>query len=366
MRLIRFPGKVIIGSGVLKDFYHHAACFGKRFVFIGGKRALTASKEILSKGAAQSGCSAEFAEVGHVSSESEMNRVAALESVRNADALCALGGGSCMDISRSVAFELGKTIIMVPTTASSDASATHVSLVYAEDGNSIIRVNEHEKCPDMILIDSRLIAEAPPRLLASGMGDAMATWYEGIACLKHPEAGRIITRAALKLAEGCREILEESAAAAYASVCRHVVTPQLEDVIEANCILSSIGGLNTGCAGAHGLGDWLVTVPGGHDYMHGERVFVGLVVQLVLEKYPMAEIRKILCFGRSVGLPLAIGDLFGTEAVEEIARKAGAELQGDHFMRNLTCDLSPDALTGAIVLAQELSRETLCIPHTRS
>lgn len=355
MKQIMFPGKLVIGSDLLQTFYSHASCFGKRFVFIGGKRALAASEDVLKKSAGLSGCTASFVPTGNISSRSEMDRIAGLREVKESEVICAIGGGNCMDIARSIAFELGKYIIMIPTTASSDAAATFVSLVYAEDGSRILGVNTHHKCPDMIFLDTKVIAEAPPRLLASGMGDAMATWYEGAACSRHPEAGRQITRTAMGLAALCRKVLEESGEAAYQAVCAGVVTPQLEEVVEANCLLSSVGGLNTGCAGAHGIGDWLVTLPGGHDYMHGERVFVGLIVQMILEKYPLAEIIKVMRFGKTVGLPLCFGDLFGKERVQELAERAGSELQDDHFMKNLTCDYSPAFLSGAVVFAQSLA-----------
>ena len=35
--------------------------------------------------------------------------------------------------------------------------------------------------PDLVLVDSNIIAEAPVRFLASGMGDALATYFEAQA-----------------------------------------------------------------------------------------------------------------------------------------------------------------------------------------
>ena len=34
--------------------------------------------------------------------------------------------------------------------------------------------------PNIVLMDTEIIAKAPARLLASGMGDALATYFEGM------------------------------------------------------------------------------------------------------------------------------------------------------------------------------------------
>ena len=51
--------------------------------------------------------------------------------------------------------------------------------------------------------------------------------------------------------------------------------------------------------------------------MHGERVMVGLVIQLILEGYPEEEIRRVISFGQAVGLPVSVADLFD-RPVEEV------------------------------------------------
>ncbi len=36
--------------------------------------------------------------------------------------------------------------------------------------------------PNLVLVDTDIIANAPARLLVSGMGDALATYFEAKAC----------------------------------------------------------------------------------------------------------------------------------------------------------------------------------------
>ncbi len=260
-----------------------------------------------------------------------------------------------MDLVRYVAFNLNKNLLMMPTSASSDAPCTQISLTYSEDGSSIISEFFHYRCPDAVIVDSEVIADAPERLLASGMGDAMATWYEGITCYRNEKAGAGITETAIILSEGATNIVKKYGIKAYEDVKKGEVTKELEAVIEANCFLSSMGGVNTGCAAAHGFGDWLVTVHKGHDFMHGERVFVGIVLQMILEGYPEQEIKDMISFGKTVNLPVCAADVTD-EDINELAKRASKELQNDHFMINLNCDYSEPVLEKAILRACELAK----------
>ncbi len=343
-----------MGSDIFQDFLSYASCYGKKFVFIGGKRSLGAARGELEKSfAGDDLCSCSFAECGRIATIAEIDRVSALTEVAEAEVVCAVGGGSCMDVARTIANRSGRPLLMLPTTVASDAPCSCVSVFYDEAGTSVVGDEVFYKCPDMVMVDSKVIANAPKRQIASGMADALATYYEGITCRNHPN-GTGITETAMMIAGLCRDIVLRDGFAAYQSVENHIVTPQLENVIEANCFLSGVGGANTGCAAAHGMGDYLCKIPGGHDFMHGERVFVGLVVQMILEQYPVEEIRTILRFGKRMGLPASLADL-GVKDIEKTACSLAEGLQGDHFMANLCCDYSVNKLAGSILYAQCLA-----------
>lgn len=357
MKRLFFPGTFCVGNDILQEFTKYVGCYGKKFVFIGGKTALSASQELLIKSFEGTEYSFDFVQSGKHSCKSEITRIQNLEVVQDSDVICAVGGGACMDISRTIANTIGKALVMIPTTASSDAPCTFVSLCYSEDGSEIIGDTIYSKCPDMVLVDSKIIANAPAKLIAAGMGDAFATFYEGTTNYAGPK-GTGITETAMAMCRLCKEIIISDGLAAYHAVENHVVTPQLENVIEANCFLSGIGGLNSGCSGAHGIGDYLCKLPEGHNFLHGERVYIGLMVQLILEQYPIEEIIDRMKFGRTVGLPICIGDM-GVKDIKETAESLAKGLQGDHFMANLCCDYSENILAGAICCAQYLA-ESIC------
>lgn len=355
MKKLSFTGNFLLGSHILDDFANLTSCYGSKYVFIGGKRSTAAIKDQIINSFSGSECTYEFIECGKLATFSEIDRVMALESVQNADIVVGVGGGSAMDVARTAGNRLGKALVMIPTTIAADAPCSAVSVFYSEDGSSVVGDQVFHKCPDMVIVDSNIIAEAPARHIAAGMGDGLATWYEGMTNYNSPKRNDI-TETGIMLGELARKLILKYGYDAYQSVSIKAVTPALEKIIEANCFLSGTGGANTGCAAAHGIGDFLAGVQKCHEYMHGERVYVGLMVQMILEDYPKEEILDFMRFGRKVGLPLCLADL-GVENIPETAIQMAKDLQTDHFMVNLNCDYSVDVLAGAFQLAQKYAEE---------
>lgn len=353
MRKLRFPGCFKLGSNILEEFEAQANCFGRKFVFVGGKRAIASAKEKLEKSFEGTQSTYEFVECGKIATPAEIDRVAAIPCVQEADVLCGVGGGSAMDVVRTVGNRNGQNLVMIPTTIASDAPCSSVSVFYSEDGTSVVGDQLFHKSPELVIVDSDIIATAPTRHIAAGMGDGLATYYEAMTNKLNPH-GTEIAKTGMLLAGLARKIILEDGLDAYEAVKTHVVTPALENVIEANCFLSGVGGANTGCAEAHGIGDFLGQIPGGHEFMHGERVYVGLMVQLILEQYPKEELVSFMKFGRKVGLPVCLGDLCVMD-VKATAKELAEGLVDDHFMVNLCCDHSISRVTGAFVQAQNVA-----------
>ena len=353
MKSLRFPGAFLLGNDILKNFNSYAFNYGQKFVFIGGKRSLGAVRDVLEECFDGNDASCSFVETGRIATVAEVERVEKLREVKEADVVCAVGGGNSMDIARTCANRGKKALIMIPTTVASDAPCSNVSVFYNENGTSVVGDCIFHKCPDLVVVDSKVIANTPVRHIVSGMGDALATFYEATTCRNNPN-GIGITNTAMMLAHLARELVLRDGIAARQSVESHIVTPQLENVIEANCFLSGVGGANTGNSGAHGIGDYLGKLPMGHDFMHGERVYVGLMTQMIMEQYPEKEIIEMMRFGRKVGLPLSLADMHVCD-VRETAYAVAEALQGDHFIVNLCCDTSVDIMAGAIIQASTMA-----------
>jgi glycerol dehydrogenase len=54
-------------------------------------------------------------------------------------------------------------------------------VIYTEDG-AFSRYQFFQRNPDLVLVDTTIIAKAPMRFLIAGIGDALSTWFEADAC----------------------------------------------------------------------------------------------------------------------------------------------------------------------------------------
>ncbi|RTL84342.1 MAG: glycerol dehydrogenase [Hyphomicrobiales bacterium] len=270
-----------------------------------------------------------------------------------------VGGGKALDTARAVASELDLAVACCPTSASSDAPCSALSVVYSEEG-------VFEKClfykrnPDLVLVDSSVIARAPVRLLISGMGDALATYFEAdssIRAHKKNVVGGLSTIAAAAISELCYKTLLKDGASAVAAAKAGAITPALERIIEANTLLSGLGFESGGLSVAHSVHNGLTAARETHDRLHGEKVAFGTLVQLVLEGRETSVIDEVMSFCLSVGLPLTLADLglatLPPELGRLIAERAVAAGESAH---NEPFEVTAVAVLDAIYAADEMGK----------
>ena len=197
----------------------------------------------------------------------------------------------------------------------------------------------------------------------SGMGDAMATYFEARACAASGAttcAGGTVGVAALGIARLCFDTLMAKGRQAKADVEAGKLTDAVEAVIEANTLLSGIGFESGGLAGAHAIHNGLTVLEECHHMQHGEKVNFGTLTQLVLEKLPEDELKPVLDWMIDVGLPVTLGQLGITDGSREhllpVAEAACAE--GD-TLHNMPFEVTPDSFVDAMIAADELGRKAL-------
>jgi glycerol dehydrogenase len=261
-------------------------------------------------------------------SEIERGKTAA-QSI-GARVIIGAGGGKVLDTARAVASDLALPVVNCPTIASSDAPCSALSVVYTDEG-VFEQYRIYRRNPDLVLVDTEVIAKSPARFLTAGMGDALATWFEAKACAASGAKnmrGGASTISALALAELCYKTLLADGAEALEALTAREATPALERLVEANTLLSGLGFESSGLAAAHAIHNGLTTAAGAHPYMHGEKVAFGVLAQLMLESRPEAVVNEVLAFSSSVGLPLTFADIGinnpTPDLLDQIARRSTA------------------------------------------
>ncbi len=322
MYRIQGPGAYLQGPDLINKIGGLVTPLGEKFFVVAGGTAITRYKEAIEKSIRAQGLECVFLRFGGQSTASEAERLSSMAAEAGCDAVIGIGGGKVIDSAKLTAHRLGLPMIIVPTLASSDAPCSSLSIVYDEQG-AVSDVVQLGKNPEMVIMDSRIIAQAPARMLACGMGDALATYYEARVCFENgfPNAiGSAVPLTGIGLAKLCRDTLYEHGPAALAAVERHEVTLPLERVIEANTYLSALGFECGGLSCAHDFQDAVSVLDDCHAYYHGEKVAFGTLCLLAVENRPEDEQRRAMDFCCAVGLPVTLAQIGLEENAEQKLR----------------------------------------------
>jgi glycerol dehydrogenase len=302
-------------------------------------------------------------------SRQEISRLQALAKEKGCNCTIGLGGGKAIDTAKCVAE--GDALIICPTIAATDAPTSHSAVLYTPDG-AFEDYAYFKQSPSVVLIDTTVIANAPSRFLVSGMGDALSTYFEaranaqsfsnvnaGLPCgYREGVSGAAKgTNAAFALATLCYQTLLKDGIKAKMACEANIVTSSLENIIEANILLSGLGFESGGLAAAHAIHDGLTILEGTHKYYHGEKVAFGTLAQLMLENASMEELKEVLEFCLSVGLPISLSDIgvaaITDEELMEVAKKACIPEESIHSM---PFPITIEAVAAAIKAADELGK----------
>ncbi|RPH31006.1 glycerol dehydrogenase [Buttiauxella warmboldiae] len=292
-------------------------------------------------------------------SDEEINRVSQLAERYSAEIIVGIGGGKTLDTAKAAGALLKRPIVIVPTLASTDAPCSSLVVIYTPQGQ-FKRYLTIPRNPDVVVVDSAVIAQAPVRFLLSGMGDALATWFEAEDCrikLADNMTGRPGPMTAYSLARLCFDTLLKYGLQAKNACEQQKVTPALEHVIEANTLLSGLGFESGGLAAAHAIHNGLTVLPQTHRYWHGEKVAFGTLAMLILTDREPELIDIVYRFCLDVGLPTTLGDI-GLQDIsdEELLKAAQAACQPGETIHNEPCEVNPTNVVAAMRAADAQGR----------
>lgn len=356
------PNRYVQGPGVLGKIGDHIKHLGQKAFFIGGPTAISIVKNCAIENLKESNIEYHFEPFSGECTRASADALSKKAKAFDAQIIVGTGGGRTIDTAKAVSHELESFLVVAPTVASNDAPCSALSVQYDEnhmlDRFLILRRN-----PDVVLVDSRVIVQAPTRYFVAGMGDALATWFEANTCTKSGARnlpGGVSTVAALSLTRACFDTLMKYGLSAKISVDNDALTPAVERVIEANILLSGIGFESSGLAAAHGIHEGVHVLDGAEDKLHGELVAFGTLAQLVLENYDKEDIDRVLRFSNSVGLPVTLKQLgvrdTSPEGVLKAAEVACMEGLTTH---NSYLEINPERILGAILGANALGQASL-------
>lgn len=335
-------------TGQLAQQMQHLGLPGPVLI-VAGRSPIRLLRDTWARTFAQAGMTYSLFPFGGECTAAEVHRGVQAAVAAGARVVVGAGGGKVLDAARAVAADLSLPIVNCPTVASSDAPCSALSVIYSEQG-TVEAYRIYQRNPDLVLVDTAVIAQSPARLLVAGMGDALATWFEAKVCVaggvKNMRGGAS-TRSALALAELCYRTLLADGVAAVEALRAGEPNEPLERLVEANTLLSGLGFESSGLAAAHAIHNGLTTAPGTHPYLHGEKVAFGLLTQLMLEDQPKAVVQEVLRFSIAVGLPVTFAEIgLGNPTASLLAAVARRATQPGETIHN-----EPMPVTAGMVVA---------------
>lgn len=296
-----------VGKEVYNQIGKICKSYGARVLVIGGKKALSAAFDKISKNAADGGLDIIGKEIyGTDCTYEAVERLAALTSFQEADMVFAVGGGKAIDTCKCLCIECEKPVFTFPTIASNCAACTSVSIMYHEDG-TFFKPHFFTHPAAHAFIDTQIIAAAPYRYLWAGIGDTYAKNYEaeissrGEKLPHYTEVGVGFSKMCLtSMLEYGRQALEDNK--------KGVATEALEQVALAIVVTTAIVSIfltrdftpdyNSGLAHAcfYALTAYPVIEK---EHLHGEVVGFGVLYALLVDGQ-QEEFKKIYALNKEL------------------------------------------------------------------
>lgn len=354
------PSKYVQGPGELARLGAYVKAYGARALVVISAGGIRRFGDVVKASFAEAGVELAYDSFSGECSQAEIDRLVEVYRAAGTDVVVGLGGGKIFDTAKAVAAAVDAPVVIVPTIAATDAPCSALSVIYTEEGQ-FKEYQFFKQNPNLVLMDTEVIAKSPVRLTVAGMGDALATYFEARACLASDAttcAGAHVTGAAMALARLCFDTLMSDGVKAKLALEAGACTESVEKIIEANTLLSGLGFESAGLAGAHAIHNGMTAMEETHACYHGEKVAFGTLTQLVLEN--AEELYEVLDFCVEVGLPVTFAQLGVADAsyerVLEVARLACADTDTLH---NMPFEVTPEKVASAMLAADAYGRAAL-------
>ncbi|PZV26951.1 MAG: oxidoreductase [Snowella sp.] len=345
------PTQVLRGS--LASSGNAIASFGKRPLVIGGKQTLAVVKSPLARVFQSQELTAEEECYTPDCSENSLAKLQTAVQQHQADFIIGVGGGKALDTAKLVAYRCQLPIVTIPTSGATCAAWTGLSNVYSDAGAFQYDV-PLPHCPDLLILDYDLIQLAPQRTLVTGIGDAIAKWYEASVSSGH--SSDTLTIAAVQQARVLRDLLLQKSVAALQEPGGQTWKEVVDATVLLAGVIGGLGGANCRTVAAHAVHNGLTHIPAAHHILHGEKVAYGILVQLRLEEMiagnqlALTSRQQLLKFYGEIGLPKSLNDLGLSQiTLAELQHAAETTCQPDSDIHRLPFSVSPEQLMAAMV-----------------
>lgn len=353
------PGIYLRESGLRHRAGQYIKSYGKKVYIIGGHIALKVMAKDLVTSFNNHDLEVQAVSwYGGVVSWKNINQLATEAKNLEADLIIGVGGGKALDTAKAAAFQANLPIVTIPTIAATCAAWTPLSAVYDDEG-AFIELSPKAQNPNIVLVDSEIIVNAPLELLIAGIGDTLAKWFELEVTVRNNVQNAAIS-AAINMAKLCQQTLLQYGAQAIKSAENREITPELEQIIDANIFLSGLvsglGGDECRAGGAHAIYNGFTVLKDVHSYYHGAIVAYGILSQLILDNRA-EEVVKLIPFYKKTKLPYTLSQIGIKRLPKDLAFKVAKASVDTDDMANMPFKVTEEMVVEAIFKVDQLGNE---------
>lgn len=357
IRVVTGPANYFSHPGSLQrlnDFFRPEQL--ARAVWIYGEKAIAGARPWLPESATAPG-STQLLFTGHCS-ERDVNDLVA-KSGDDRSVVIGVGGGALLDTAKAVARRLHLPFVAIPTIAATCAAWTPLSVWYNDAGQAL-HFDIFDDANFLVLVEPRIILNAPAEYLLAGIGDTLAKWYEAVVLAPEPENLPLTVRLGINGALAIRDVLLEKSEQALADQQRGELSQAFRDVVDA--IIAGggmVGGLGerfTRVAAAHAVHNGLTVLPQTEKFLHGTKVAYGILVQSALLGQDDVLVQLINAYQR-FDLPTTLAqldvDIHNRAELDKVIAHTLRPVESIHF---LPVALTPETLLTAFEKVEFFSR----------
>ena len=342
------PARVLRGRGALEAVAGEITWLGRRPLLVHGSVGEARVRTRLGPALAAAGVTPERHRHEGPTTVTAIGRAATAARAAGCNVVIGVGGGRVLDVAKAAAWRAGLPAVVVPTSPATCAAVTAIAVAYDNAGAWAGPV-AGATAPELCVLDADALAEAPDRLLAAGVLDAVVKVREvRLAARRLPQADAWSTtaQAACAVLAGLVDPAAGGGALSWppAPPERAVLA---EAVVWLPGLIAGLAGEANKLAAAHAVHNALTLLPGHERSLHGELVALGLLVQEALDGADDAALAELVAWMRRLGVDPSLEGL-GCGALWDDPDPVLAHALSHAGMRAAFPDVTAEGLAAAL------------------
>lgn len=306
-------------NAIENNLYNELKNLGKKVLFVAGNNGYRVAIDRIKKAIDNTDIEYEVRMFDSVPCFENAEEIAEQIKEKEFEIVCGVGGGVLGDIVKLVAEITGVSLVQIPTSSATCVASTPLSIMY----DRVTRVYRGgyicKKEADAVIVDTVIMINQPQRLFWAGIVDSKAKMIEIQHYFMNEKAVPVGLEMALAVSKEVDKFYEQNMREISEAIDDKKITKTFELAlfycIAVTGIISGLSKNSSQTALGHAFYYEVRTsfCREAKDYLHGEIVGVGLIVQLAFNGLDYEAMIKLL---KRMNLPVTLSDI-GIETSDE-------------------------------------------------